>query len=375
MRRPPDDLSAPRADAPGARPAHERELADYLRDVAREPHRHHFFQVLRRVDALSPDFPRLGLAPRPALEALRIGQTPSLAFAPAPIAALECGASVDGNPPAPARLSQYFFGFLGPNGPLPLHLTEFARERLLHDHDPSLTRFLDLLLHRYALLFYRAQAQAQPAASLDRAGSDRFAAFVGALFGIGHPSCRERDAAHDHLKLRHAMHFGRETRPLEGLHAILADSLRVPLAIEPFVCERLPIARDERLTLGAQQRLGASAVLGTHVLARQFRFRVVAGPLSLAEFESMLPGGARLPVMTALVRQYLNRELAWDVRLVLRRDHVPPLRLGQRAQLGWTTFFDGGARARYDARGPLIDAERRVPLPGAHSNPRREASS
>jgi predicted component of type VI protein secretion system len=29
----------------------------------------------------------------------------------------------------PARLLVYFFGLLGPNGPLPLHLTEYARER------------------------------------------------------------------------------------------------------------------------------------------------------------------------------------------------------------------------------------------------------
>ncbi|WP_277187836.1 type VI secretion system baseplate subunit TssG [Caballeronia sp. BR00000012568055] len=374
MRRPGDDLSAPRAEP---LPACERELADYLREVAREPHRHHFFQVLRRIEALTPHAPPLGTALRPAQEVVRIGQIPSLAFAPAPIAALEYDAASDTADDTnarranrPARLSQYFFGFLGPNGPLPLHLTEFARERLVQEHDPSFARFLDVLLHRYALLFYRAQAQAQPAASLDRGGDSRFAAFVGALFGLAHPSCRSRDAAHDHLKLRHAVHFGRESRPLEGLHAILVAALRVPLHIEPFVCERLAIAPEERFTLGAAQGLGAGTVLGAHALARQYRFRVIAGPLTLTDAESLLPGGTRLPVMTALVRQYLNRELAWDLRLVFKPGEVPPLLLGRRARLGWTTFLNAGPGAHGEARaaavyGPLLDADARVPLPGA----------
>ena len=381
MRRPPDDLSVPHEDTR----AHE--LADYLRELARAPHRHHFLQVLRRVEALTPDLPRLGCAPRPAQEALHIAQTPSLAFAPAPIASLECAfePNADANPPArprPARLTQYFFGLLGPNGPLPLHLTEYARDRLLHEHDATLVRFLDLLTHRYALLFYRAFAQAQPAASLDRAGEDRFGGFIGAFFGIGHASCRHRDAAHDHLKLRHAMHFARETRPPEGLLSILADGLRVPLRLEPFVCERLAVAPDERLTLNAGRRLGESTVLGAHVLTRQFRFRLIAGALTLAEFVSLLPGGERLPVLTALVRQYLNRELAWDVRLVLQSDEVPALRLGRGARVGWSTFFARRPGATHDVSGPLIDAEARVPLPGAtywpagpRSNPRPRVSS
>ena len=45
------------------------------------------------------------------------------------------------------------FGLLGPNGPLPLHLTEYVRERLRHHADPTFARFLDLFHHRFALFF------------------------------------------------------------------------------------------------------------------------------------------------------------------------------------------------------------------------------
>ena len=60
------------------------------------------------------------------------------------------------------------FGLLGPNGPLPLHLTEYARERLRHAGDPTLSRFLDIFHHRFLALFYRAWAQAQPHVNRDR---------------------------------------------------------------------------------------------------------------------------------------------------------------------------------------------------------------
>ena len=49
---------------------------------------------------------------------------------------------------APPRLTVNFFGLLGPNGPLPLHLTEYARDRLRNSDDPTMARFLDLFHHR-----------------------------------------------------------------------------------------------------------------------------------------------------------------------------------------------------------------------------------
>ena len=84
-------------------------------------------------------------------------------FAPAELAALERPAAG-----RPARLLVYFLGLLGPNGPLPLHLTEFARDRLRHASDPTFARFLDLFNHRMLSLLYRGWAQAQPAVSFDR---------------------------------------------------------------------------------------------------------------------------------------------------------------------------------------------------------------
>src|SRR5690242_810072 len=80
------------------------------------PYEFDFFQALRRIEALFPERPRVGDAMRPADDRVRLGQLPSLIFAPSTLAAFE--------PPAggrPARLSTYFFGMFGPSGALPLH--------------------------------------------------------------------------------------------------------------------------------------------------------------------------------------------------------------------------------------------------------------
>jgi type VI secretion system protein ImpH len=132
------------------------ELQAFLRALEAAPYRHDFFQTLRRIECLFADLPRIGRAARPADEPLRLGQEVSLAFAPAPIAAFRFGEG--GRPP---RLTQCFFGLLGPNGALPLHLTDYARERLMSHGDATLAGFFDLFHHRLLALFYRAWAQAR----------------------------------------------------------------------------------------------------------------------------------------------------------------------------------------------------------------------
>ena len=43
----------------------------------------------------------------------------------------------------PSRLVVNFMGMLGPNGPLPIHLTEYAYERIRNEHDHTWARFLE----------------------------------------------------------------------------------------------------------------------------------------------------------------------------------------------------------------------------------------
>src|SRR4029079_4177239 len=128
------------------------------------------------------------------------------------------------------RLQVRLYGLFGPNGPLPMHITEYARERLRHHGDATLCRFLDIFHHRFIALFYRAWAQAQPHVNYDRPKDDRFAGYIGAFLGIAPETMRSRDTLPDLAKFFHVGALIRQVRNSEGLMHILQPFLLVPVA-------------------------------------------------------------------------------------------------------------------------------------------------
>lgn len=330
---------------PLLRTATRPELDAFFSALAAEPWRHDLWHVLRWLDAKHPELPPLGRSPNADLEPLRVGQEPSLAFAQTQLHAFDPGK--EGRRP---RLSILGFGLFGPNGPLPIHLTEYARERVLN-HDDTFVQFANILHHRFTLLFYRAWADVQSTASLDRPGDDRFGRYSASLIHLGETSVRDRDAVADHAKLFVSGHLVRQTRNAEGLERILATFFRARVRVEQWAWQWLALAREQRTRLGAQrdaEQLGIGAVAGEKVPDVQSRFRIRLGPLSLAEYESHLPGGTPFAQMLAWLRNYIGFELAWDVRLVLRRAEVPRATIGGSVRLGWTTWL-GDRRPDDDA--------------------------
>jgi type VI secretion system protein ImpH len=331
---------------------HETDLLRFLAALADAPHRHDFYQTMRQLECLYPARPRWGEALRPGDEPVRLGQDPDLAFAPTPLAAFERGTGG-----APPRLQVRLFGLLGPNGPLPTHLTEYTRERLRHAGDPTLSRFLDLFNHRFIALLYRAWAQAQPHVNRDRPGQDRFAMYVGALIGLAPPTLRQRDAVPDTAKLFQAGLLMRHVRHAEGLAAVVRQFFEVPADVEQFVGHWMMLGPGERTRLGRDgPGLGVGTVAGGRVWDRQHKFRLHLGPLTLAQYEAFLPGGARLQQLVDWVRLYIGFELQWDVRLRLKHQQVPALRLGKAGRLGWTTWL-GQRRGTADASDLCLQAE------------------
>ena len=320
---------------------------DPIDAIAAQPWRYELFQALRWIEATHAELPRLGTARRPADEPLRVGQSTDMGFAASSLAQVKR----DG-PGGRPRIEQRILGLFGPNGPLPLHLTAYARDRQMHRGDETFARFADVFHHRLLLLFYRAWAQAQPTVSLDRAGEDRFADYVGSLLGVGDAAWRERSAAPDHARLAFSGLFARQARNADGLARVLSGFLGTEVRVEQFVGRWMPLPASERSRLGragperapASARLGRNAVLGQSVFDRQHHFRLHIGPLELEAFEKLLPVGSALPAIDALVKQYVGLEFGWDLHLLLKPAERPACRPGTYGRLGWTTWLGGRSR-------------------------------
>ena len=336
----------------GATVGRTTDALTFFAALADAPYSHDSYQTLRRMECLYPEKPRWGEALRPIDEPIRLGQDADLSFAPAAMASFTPG--TEGRLP---RLQVRMFGLFGPNGPLPIHLTEYAHERLHNAGDATLSRFLDVFHHRFLALFYRAWAQAQPHVNRDRPDMDRYAGYVASFFGIMPATFRRRDTIPDEAKLFQAGNLVRHVRNREGLAAILRQFFRIGVDIDEFVGHWMQLGVGERTFLAREGAvLGAGAVLGRQVWDRQHKFRIRLGALTLAQYVSFLPGGVQFAQLVDWVRLYLSFELDWDVRLILRKEEVPRLTLDRTRRLGWTTWL-GTRRASTDADELCLHAE------------------
>lgn len=309
---------------------------DLMAALKKAPYGFDFFHALRLIECAYPEKPLIGQSKRPIDDPVRFGQEVSLAFESSTLSKFI--PSKDGKP---ARLNQLFLGLFGPNGPMPLHFTEYVKIRQHNFHDHTLARFADVFHHRMIGLYYRARANAEPAFSFDRPEQNQFASYVGAFAGIANEAMLKRDDMPDLAKVHYVGLFSAQAKNADGLIAILTDFFKLPVKLDELIGEWLSISLGEQTRLGESPvtgQLGNSVVLGSKVWSCQHKFRVVFGPLSLDEYQSLLPAGKRLQTLVAIVQNYVGFEFNWDVNLVLRKEQVPMASLDGNTRLGWTSW-------------------------------------
>lgn len=312
-------------------------FAELVEALDTDTHAFDLFAVLRRIDALHSARPPIGRALRPRNEPIRLGQKPSSSFAASALAGLERDRNGQ-----PAKLNILGFGLFGPNGPMPLVMTEYVRERAELHGDKALVEFFDLFHHRLIALFYRAWAEAQPTNSLDRPEADSFSRFVTSLLGLhGGAGSTGAESVPEHAMLFHAGHLSRQVRNPEGLARILSSYFQVEATIAEYAAHWMPIPREQQTRLGALSgsQLGVDAVAGARVLDRQHHFSIALGPLSYPQYSALLPGRRAHQQLATWVRDYVGLELGWQVTLVLRASEVPACKLGGSQQLGWSSWL------------------------------------
>ncbi|AOJ04407.1 type VI secretion protein [Burkholderia mayonis] len=304
-----------------------------LERLRTEPWRYSFLTLLRRIGA-DPRIDPVGTARRPQAEPFRLGQQPSLAFAPREIASVgEAGGRV--------KVRLFGLGMLGPNGPLPIHVTEIARDREESRRDATLGHFLDIFHHRYLTLLYRAWASAQAAAGLDRPGDERFSFYIASLTGQDTDEIGRRPLP-AHARLSASPHLVREARNPDGLRMTLARYFGVPVTIEENVFHWIQVDPLEHSYLGkpgASSTMAEGAMLGELVPDRQHKFRIVVGPLDIDAYLRFTPQGEDLPRLVEWVRAFVGYEFEWELELRIKPNGAPPAVMGGTQQLGWSGWL------------------------------------
>jgi type VI secretion system protein ImpH len=329
----------------------DRETSDSLIDTAiAEPFGFDFFRLVRVLETENRSRPRVGASTRVDQDFLRFSQEPSLSFASSTLRSVE---QVRGL----VRIFINFFGLFGPNGPLPQHLTDFARDRERNAHDPTFARFADVFHHRMTSLFYRAWAMNQKTVDYDRPDESRYTYYFGSFFGIGSAAMRNRDSVPDAAKIHFTGRLSALPRNAEGLQAILQDFFRVRTVIHEFAPYWMTLPFENQCRLGESPEtgsLGINAVAGSRKFEPQLKFRIRMGPMRLEDLYRLVPSGKSFRQIKDWVQNYLNQELFWDLQCVLEAQSVPAICLGQAGMLGWTTWLKSRP-FKEDTRDPIFE--------------------
>ncbi|HWE99978.1 MAG TPA: type VI secretion system baseplate subunit TssG [Caulobacteraceae bacterium] len=323
----------------GAAPKH----LSFISRIAAELDRYGLFPVLRGAEARAPNLPRIGMSRVPSQNIVDLAQAPVMHF-PGPT--LEGVKVVRGRP----RIVGYWLGLTGPMGPLPLHLTEFASYERRYSQKRPFGDFLDVLAGRMLQLFYRAWADANPAAHADRPEDDHFARYIAALTGAA-DGVPENSAFPARARLHYAGVFA-SRRSAAGLQEALKNLLRTPIRLLEFQPRWRRIEDTDRSRLGRQfNGLGEDAVLGGRTYGVTDAFRVLVKAGTLRDYEDFLPTGQRFKVAAEALDALAPSHLEWDLALEIEARETQPTRLDGRSRLGWTGWLgaEAGGGARADA--------------------------
>ena len=316
----------------------DRQAPDPLiAELSRKPYSYDFFAAGRLLQRHFRGKPRIGRSLSPAHDSVRFGQSPSLEFAPAALEAIQ-----QKEPGQPPVVYSRHFGLFGPNGPLPLCMTEYARERILHHGDKTFAAFCNVFHHRLFSFFFRAWADTRKTVDFDRRDDQRWSYYIGALDGFGMDSVLRRDSIPDGAKLYYSGRLANQTRNAEGLQAIIHDFFGIKTEVQTFVGCWMNLPPDAACKLGESRRtgvLGSTAIAGARIWTCQMRFRLRMGPMKHSDFKRLLPDRQAFQRLQDWVRTYCGEHYLWDAQLVLSKDEVPATQLGCGSQLGWTTWL------------------------------------
>ncbi len=240
-----------------------------------------------------------------------------------------------------ARLRLNVLGLCGAGSPLPAFYGEQAFADGLGGH---VTRdFLDVFHHRLQRLMLPIWRKYRYRASFQKGAVDAFSEQMFALIGLRGRQIRTAAQVDCKRLLPYLGLLGLRVHSAALIETVLRYYFKHNrLFIEQWVERTVVIAHLQRNRLGVtHSALGSDQVLGSRVADRSGKFRVHIQNLDWERFHGFLPTGADYPQLCSLVRLTARAPLEYDLCLVLTREEIRPLRIGEHnvCRLGWASWL------------------------------------
>jgi type VI secretion system protein ImpH len=352
-----------------------------LKQLFERPYEFQFHQAVRLL-ARGP----LALARQEAaksntfLEVARFSTHLSLSFPASEIQSLVGPTSQQSLP----KMAVNFMGLYGTYGVLPRYYTHKLMElEVLGRKNPdqeykALGAWLDLFTHRFIWYFYRAWEKYRFLIHFERgehrrpSNPDSFTTAMLSLVGAGLPSLQNRilvavptntdppveqvvSRLPDIALFRFGGLLAQRHRNAWGLKAFLEGILRIPVHVQQYRGQWMPLEADSQVQVGEYAEDGTCGQLGENIIIGDKVWDIVGkinlriGPLSYPQFLEFLPDEQSDPTrksfryLSQLARLYVGLEFDVSIQLILKAAEVPACRLtddlSTGPRLGWTCWL------------------------------------
>jgi len=240
-----------------------------------------------------------------------------------------------------ARLRLNLLGLCGAGSPLPA----FYGEQACADGVVGNTTrdFLDVFHHRLQRLMLPVWRKYRYRARFQAGARDTFSEQMFALIGLSGQQIRSIARLNCERLLPYLGMLGLRSHSASLIETVLRYYFKHHrLFIEQWVLRTVVIDDPQRNRLGnANSVLGHDQVLGCRVADRSGKFRVHLQGLGWQQLHGFLPTGADYPLLCSLVRLTARDPLEYDLRLVLAKEEIRPLHIGEHnvCGLGWTSWL------------------------------------
>jgi type VI secretion system protein ImpH len=243
-----------------------------------------------------------------------------------------------------ARLCLNVLGLCGAGSPLPAF---YGEQAVVDGAGGQATRdFLDLFHHRLQRLMLPIWRKYRYRACFQAGARDVFSEQMFALIGLKGQHLRASAQLNCKRLLPYLGLLSLRVHSAALIETVLRYYFKhTRLFVEQWVERSVVIAVPQQNRLGATNSvLGYDQVLGCRVTDRSGKFRVHVQGLGWQRFHEFLPTGADYPLLCALLRLTVRDPLAYDLRLVLLKEEIRPLHIGEHnvCHLGWTTWLAHG---------------------------------
>ncbi|WON77458.1 type VI secretion system baseplate subunit TssG [Serratia sp. UGAL515B_01] len=282
-----------------------------------------FFELLRRIERATPHEPRLGSSGVGRQRRLKIIQPADMAFAPREVADVRQRLNDQGTGSQVVIYCRHF-GLFAPYGPLPIHITEHARNESLAKRNQAFQDFASILSQRMAILHYRSWAQLNVAVGHDRITDNPFLRHICQIAGV-HP----QQQLNPHIARIRSLFPGAYLPgrgSLRKLQEILTHYFSIAIRLEPH--KGLWIDDPKH---GQNQRMGK---LGTTRLGKRFFdvqhcLVVNIGPVSEPDYHDYQRGSERLQTLIHICHDFVRHRMVLDVNLIIQTSPEMACRLGK----------------------------------------------